>query len=320
MIARQQPDVSVEILKRRAQLLRSVRQFMAARDILEVETPVLSSAANPDPNLESFVTRFHSPSDKGPDTLYLHTSPEFAMKRLLASGSGSIYQVTRVFRDAELGRYHWPEFTMLEWYRTGLDHHGLMDECDALISELGFTRAARDSYAVLFLKYTGLDPHRATGADLAAEAARLGLVTTSSERPLVLDFLFDKQVVPHLGVDGPQFVYDFPACQAALSRIRGGDPPVAERFELFINRLEIANGFHELTDADEQLNRFEAENQSRRRQGRPQIPVDQGLIGAMRRGLPACSGVAMGLDRLLMVLIGSTSIEEVLSFASEWIK
>lgn len=309
-----QPSATFATLKQRADLLAKIRAFMAARDILEVETPVLSRAGNTDPNLNSFVTTFHPVSARQSQHIYLHTSPEFAMKRLLAAGSGSIYQICRVFRNDEQGRLHQPEFTMLEWYRTGFDHHALMDEMADLLAALGWPKLERRTYAEVFIAATGIDPHLAPDQQLQQQAADSGLHGVHCSRSLLLDFLFSALVMPRLGVDKPLFVYDFPVCQAALSRIRPDTTPVAERFELFINGVEIANGFHELGDAAEQRRRFEADNRSRQQQNQSVVPVDEYLLAALARGLPDCAGVALGIDRLLMQILGYDLIEKVVTF------
>lgn len=309
-----QPSASFETLKHRAALLASIRAFMAGRGILEVETPILSQAGNTDPNLRSFTTTFHSPSSVQPLTCYLHTSPEFAMKRLLAAGSGPIYQICRVFRDEEAGRLHEPEFTMLEWYRPGFDHHALMDEMTDLLGILGLAGPDRKAYAAVFTSCTGLDPHTAPDAELQDRAVQKGLQGEAHPRTLLLDFLFSALVMPMLGRERPLFVYDFPACQAALARIRADTPAVAERFELFINGVEIANGFHELTDAAEQRARFVTDNQLRRERRQPELPMDENLLAALEQGLPACAGVALGIDRLLMQIMRYDSIDQVVTF------
>ena len=311
------PSAAPDILRLRARVLKTIRLFMEERGIMEVETPVFSRYGNTDPNLRSFCTSFASPAEPRPVRLFLNTSPEFAMKRLLAAGSGPVYQVSRVFRDGELGSHHQPEFTMLEWYRPGFDHHALMDEVEALITTLDMARAGRISYAEAFTAGIGLDPHRASDGELREKAAALGLEGTGNDRRTLLDFLFSAAAAPGLGRDRPVLIYDFPACQAALARVRADEPPVAERFELFINGLEIANGFHELTDAAEQRRRFEAENACRRAGGQPEIPLDENLLAAIGHGLPDCAGVALGLDRLLMALAGLSSIEGVLAFPAE---
>lgn len=288
---------------------------MRARDILEVDTPILNPCGNPDPHLQSLVTRLNATANDDGTVLYLHTSPEFGMKRLLASGTGSIYQIGKVFRDAETGRYHQPEFTMLEWYRVGFDHHALMDEIDELLEVLGLPAAERVAYETVFHRYTGLDPHGESYDVLLRHANELGLSAAGADRSQLLDFLFSRRVAPQLGRMTPCFVHDFPVCQAALARIRGDSGRErAERFELFINSIEIANGYNELTDYYEQESRFEQDNQRRIQLGLPVIPRDPDLIAALRAGMPACAGVALGIDRLLMILAGASSLEDVLTF------
>jgi lysyl-tRNA synthetase class 2 len=304
MAADWHPAATRDMLEARARLLAAIRAFMAERDILEVETPALSPYGNPDPHLENLTAGDY----------YLQTSPEFAMKRLLAAGSGSIYQICRVFRGGESGRRHQPEFTLLEWYRTGFDHHDLMDEVNALLLTLGLAGAERLPYAEVFQAGAGLDPHRAADAELADKALDLGLAGSGWDRAALLDFLFSHEVMPELGRECPCLVYDFPACQAALARIRPGEVPVAERFELFIKGMEIANGYNELTDVSEQESRFREENRRRRDRGQPAIAADARLLAALAAGLPACAGVALGLDRLLMTLTGADDIHAVLAF------
>ena len=292
-------------------MLRLIREFMQDHDILEVETPILSETGNTDPNIQSLKTTKEISQYK---QYYLNTSPEFAMKRLLASGSGSIYQITKVFRDDERGRLHQPEFTMLEWYRTDFDHHQLMDELAELVRELGLGECARTTYASVFHKYIGLDPHTATVTALASEAKSRGLSSLEEDRGLLLEFLFSHSIAPHLGQDAPIFVYDYPVCQAALAKLSSGDPQVAERFELFISGMEIANGFNELTDAAEQRMRFIEENKIRRSRGLEEVLIDEQLLAALQHGLPTCAGVALGLDRLLMILADSDNINDVITF------
>lgn len=249
------------------------------------------------------------------------------MKRLLVAGSGCIYQIARVFRDGEAGRRHHPEFTLLEWYRVGFDHHRLMDEVVELVSELLTDRlllAAPEwlSYREVFERYLDLDPHRVTVAELATCAECLE-VPIPPGMPMAdvdpwLDLLLTHCIEPHLGQGRLCFVYDYPASQAALARLRPGDPLVAERFELYLNGIELANGFHELSDAAEQRRRFEAENGMRRIQGLPAMPVDEGLLAALEAGLPACAGVALGFDRLVMLTAGKDALAEVLAFPFAW--
>lgn len=302
------------MLEQRARLLARIREFMARRSILEVETPVLHPGGNPDANIQGLTTTVNSPFGQGPQRFFLHTSPEFAMKRLLAAGSGPIYQITRVFRDGEAGRYHQPEFTMLEWYRPGFNHLDLMDEMDELLLDLGLQSGRRETYAALFERACRLNPHDCSLAELQAVAAELGLSTESSDRSMLLDLVFSHAVLPHLGRERPCFVYDFPVCQAALARLRPPDNAAAERFELFINNMEIANGYNELTDISEVNNRFEMENERRREQGRATVPVDRHFLAALEQGLPPCAGVAVGVDRLLMALAGSHALADVLAF------
>ena len=311
------PTASLDNLRLRARLLESIRDFFKQRGVLEVETPVISAFTTPDPNIDSIRSRVTVNGAAHP--MYLHTSPEFAMKRLLAAGSGSIYQICKVFRDGEAGRLHNPEFTMLEWYRCGRDHHALMDEVEALLTVLLNSESAqRHSYHDVFRRFTGVDLSAAADTELRRCATEFGL-SAAPERPaegrdLYLHFLMSHVVTPHLGHDAPVFVYDFPASQAAMARIRSGTPPVAERFELFINGMELANGYHELNDVDEQRYRFEQERRRRRLTGKPAVGADDRFIAAIEHGLPDCAGVALGVDRLLMLRAGAEHIEDVLSF------
>lgn len=317
------PSADLSVLRLRAELLAQIRAFFAARGVLEVETPALSAAAITDPHLASFKTCYSGPGSQHGRPLYLHTSPEFAMKRLLAAGSGCIYQIARVFRDGEAGSRHNPEFTLLEWYRVGFDHHRLMDEVAELVGMLLAGRLAlaepeRLSYRQIFQHHLNLDPHRATVADLAA-CAETRNISIPTGMPLDdpdpwLDLLLTHCVEPRLGSGRLTFVHDYPASQAALARLRPDDPPVGERFELYINGIELANGFHELGDAVEQRRRFAQENAARRAAGLPVMPVDEHLLAALEFGLPDCAGVALGFDRLVMLATRKTSLAEVLAF------
>jgi lysyl-tRNA synthetase class 2 len=310
------PSASLEALRLRARLLAQLREFFRERGVLEVETPAMAVAGASDANIASLATTCHARVDA--ERLYLQTSPEFAMKRLLAAGSGPIYQVCRAFRDGESGRLHNPEFTMLEWYRPGFDHHALMDELDALLERLLAPAASsrRLTYRDAFVAHGAPDPFE-TGTDaLAAHAARTGLsdaANGSFERDMLLDFLFSHTVQPRLG-DGRVYVYDYPASQAALAQVRASQPPVAERFELFLDGVEIANGYHELGDADEQRRRFADDNGARERLGLEPMPMDERLLAALAHGLPDCAGVAVGLDRLFMVAAGESGIDAVMAF------
>lgn len=322
------PAVTLETLRLRARLLAAIREFFATRGVLEVDTPVLSHAASTDPQLHSFTTHYSGPDAPDGAPLFLHTSPEFPMKRLLAAGSGPIYQIGKVFRNGECGRWHNPEFTLLEWYRPGFDHHALMDEVEALVTGLldsGLKQPAaseRLSYGALFLRHTGIDPHTASAADLreCARAHGVGEVPglTLDERDAWLDLLLTHTVIPCMEPQRLYFVYDYPASQAALARIRPPSPgqacALAERFELFINGIELANGFHELADSAEQRRRFERDNARRQTQGLPTMPLDEPLLAALDHGLPPCAGVALGVDRLLMLAAGAGTISETLAF------
>ena len=305
------PSASLETLKARAALLARTRAFFMERGVLEVDTPILSAAATVD---------FHIESERTSDC-WLRTSPEFAMKRLLAAGSGPIYELGHVFRAGDAGRVHNPEFLMLEWYRPGYDHHRLMDEVSELIQALGAPAVQRRlTYREAWLEHAGVDPLAApdeTLASLVRDHAPEGPLDRDSCLDLGMAFL----VGPKLGLDAPVFVHDFPASQAALARVRPGrsanDPAVAERFELFWKGLELANGFHELSDAGEQARRFAADRERRRQAGHVVPPHDEHLIEALRAGLPGCAGVALGMDRLLMLLLGKATLAEVLPFSSE---
>ena len=317
------PSADLSVLRLRAELLAQIRAFFAARGVLEVETPALSAAAITDPHLASFKTCYSGPGPQHGRPLYLHTSPEFAMKRLLAAGSGCIYQIARVFRDGEAGSRHNPEFTLLEWYRVGFDHHRLMDEVAELVGMLLAGRLAlaepeRLSYRQIFQHHLNLDPHRATVTDLAACAETRNVSIPTGMPPddpdPWLDLLLTHCVEPRLGSGRLTFVHDYPASQAALARLRPDDPPVGERFELYINGIELANGFHELGDAVEQRRRFAQENAARRAVGLPIMPVDEHLLAALEFGLPDCAGVALGFDRLVMLATRKTSLAEVLAF------
>ena len=320
------PSTTLEILKLRARMLARTREFFAAREVLEVETPILSSAATTDPNLASLATRYTGPRFATGLALYLHTSPEFAMKRLLADRVGAVYQICKVVRDGEAGRLHNPEFTLLEWYRVGFDYQRLMDEVAELVSYVMAPRLASGapeklSYRDAFRRYADIDPHAASINGFADCASRHGITIPASMPRDDLDpwrdLLLTHVVEPQLGRGGMTFLYDYPASQAALARVRGENPPLGERFELYIEGIEIANGFHELGDADEQRRRFENDITRRQAHGLPAVPMDERLLAALRNGLPECSGVALGFDRLVMLATGAKSLEEVLAFSIE---
>ncbi len=308
-----------EALLLRARLYAVIRAFFAARDVLEVETPMLSAAANTEPNIESFATRFSGHADAGPRERWLRTSPEFPLKRLLAAGIGDCYELGRVFRDGEAGRRHNPEFTLLEWYRVGFDHRRLAAETVALVQEalaLAGRRAVviERSYAALFLESLGLDPHRADIADLRAPLADIAIDPAGLTRDDWLDLLLTHRIQPTFAADRITVIHDYPASQCALARIRAGHPSLAERFEVYLGTEELANGYHELDDAAEQRARFEHDNARRRARGQRELPPDERLL-AVLDGLPDCAGVALGIERLLMAMLGSETIADVLAFA-----
>ena len=307
---------SIEALRTRARLLARIRAFFAARGVLEVETPALSPAGVSDLALDSITATARS---LGPTPLYLHTSPEYAMKRLLAGGSGDIYQICRVFRDDELGRWHQPEFTLLEWYRIGFDDTQLMDEVEALLRDAladGGTswRSERIGYSDALARSLGVDAG-ASAASVAASLAERGVdVPRGLTHDALLDLAFASIVVPSFAADALTFVCDYPASQAALARIKPGVPAVAARFEVFARGIELANGFHELTDAAEQRRRFEKEIDARRRLGRHAPPLDEAFLDALAHGLPDCAGVAVGVDRLVALALGAESVAAAMAF------
>jgi lysyl-tRNA synthetase class 2 len=313
---------SLDVLKLRASMLARIREFFARLDILEVDTPVLSRAATTDPALCSFKTIYSGPGAAGDEPRYLHTSPEFPMKRLLAAGSGSIYQICKVFRNGESGIRHNPEFTLLEWYRTGFDEIDLMHEVQRLVTEVLADIMPIDSiqhwcYRDLFVEMAAVDPFTATAAELSALLqSRYGVTAVglaNDDCDAWLDLMMTHVIEPRLG-NGLVFIRDYPASQAALARVHPGDPPVASRFEVYLNGIELANGFHELANAEEQQRRFESELQRRRKTGSEAVIMDERLLSALHAGLPDCAGVALGLDRLLMLASGSRHVQDVLAF------
>ena len=316
------PAASLDRLRLRACILGRIRAFFSRLDVLEVDTPVLSPAASTDPALTSFKTIYHGPGAVEGDTRYLHTSPEFPMKRLLAAGSGSIYQVCKVFRDGESGAQHNPEFTLLEWYRTGFDHLDLMDEVEQLIADILLDIMPIHSvhhwcYRDLFNEIAGIDPLSTTAAELRSlMQSRHGVTAVGladADRDAWLDLAMTHVIEPRLG-KGLVFVRDYPASQAALARLRSGNPPVAARFEVYLNGVELANGFYELDDAVEQRQRFEKELELRRQAGDEMVEMDEHFLSALNAGLPECAGVALGLDRLLMLASGSSCVQDVIAF------
>ncbi len=317
-----QPTADIETLKKRAQYLADVRFFFAERDTWEIETPILSSAAPTAPYLDSFTTDYSPIGSGTKQTHYLQTSPEFAMKRLLAAGSGSIYQIARVFRNGEQGRQHSPEFTMLEWYRPGLSLYKLIDEVNALLQHVfQFDSVMRLSYRAVFEFFFKLNVLTCSDDEIKhCTQERINSLPDDFEtdRDGWLELLMSYVVEPNLAsLNLPLFIYDFPASQAQLAKIKHDQQgnAVADRFELYINGVEIANGYNELLDADELRGRFEADNKQRRQQDKPEMPPDENLLAAMQYGLPECSGVAVGFDRLIMLAVGEKEISQVQSFS-----
>ena len=305
-----QPCAKLEVIRERARVYNQTRAFFNNRGYLEVDTPVLMPATNTDANIDSIAVAHNE------RPLYLQTSPEFAMKRLLAAGSDSIFQICHAFRQGESGRLHNPEFSLLEWYRVGYDYRQLMAEIELLITTLSLRRCSFSyiSYKDLFSQSLGLDIGEVTLESLRRHCRQLvpGTDAGGLEFDQCLDLLLSMVIAPTM--QGYQFVYDYPESQAALARINLHDSTVAERFELFFDGIELANGFSELTDATQQRSRFELDTEIRRNRGLPQYEGDERLLAALESGLEDCAGVAVGLDRLLMVILGLDSIDEVLTF------
>jgi elongation factor P--(R)-beta-lysine ligase len=326
------PTASLDSLRLRAELLARIREFFSARKFLEVETPILSADVTVDRHLDPMSTIL-ADDPRQPDVgrrMWLQTSPEFGMKRLLAAGATAIYQITRAFRNGEVGPLHNPEFTIVEWYRVGDDMQAgmllLSDFCRTL---LGTPVAERLSYADAFSRYVGINPHSATEPELAEVARQQEIIISGgfgADRDGWLNLLSTKCVEPHLGQAAPTILYDYPAGQAALAKIRGEMIPatsssaessivrVAERFELYFRGIELANGYHELLDAAELRHRNCAANAARVVEGKPTLPEESRLLTAMEAGLPACTGVALGFDRLVMLAAGAKTLANILAF------
>lgn len=306
-----QPSASIEILQQRAQLIRQIRDFFYQRGYLEVETPTMSRFGITDVYLSNIKAIFRN------HPYYLQTSPEYHMKRLLAAGSGPIFQLAKVFRDDELGRWHNPEFTLLEWYQLGIDHHELMNEMDMLLQLiLQCPPMLRKTYQQVFLEYCSIDPLTATPEELqkVLQVFELDKVLTPGEEDVdqYLFLLMSHVVEPVLAKEkSPVAVYNFPPSQAALAKINQG---VAERFEIYVQGVELANGFHELTDASAQTARFQQDLNIRRQQGLTEPAPDTFLLEALNHGLPPCSGVALGIDRLVTLALKQSSLSKTLAF------
>lgn len=317
MLGNWQPGINQSALRQRSELLQSLRSFFQQRQVLEVDVPVLARSTVTDINIESINTVVST------DSGYLQTSPEYFMKRLLAADSGDIFCLGKAFRDAESGRRHNPEFTMLEWYRCGWDEHQLMDEVAELVGQLT-TVSSGAKLAVTKLRYgecfesvLNVDPHRAELAYLQQMAADASSDSWAQEsRANCLDLLFSLSVEPQLP-DGLVFIYDYPACQAALAQTQKNPlgQLVSRRFEAFLNRVELANGYMELTEAAQQRQRFENDIDQRTAQSKPAVAIDEKLMAALESGLPSCAGVALGVDRLLMQLLDAESIDQIMAFS-----
>jgi lysyl-tRNA synthetase class 2 len=298
-------------------MLDAAREFFKHRGVLEVETPILSAAAVSDPQIESLATKIAGM----PGSAYLCPSPEYAMKRLLAAGSGDIFQICKVFRDAERGRWHNPEFTMIEWYRLGFDDAALMDELEMLIGQLlapmrTFKTAERLSYSAALRRHAGIDAFNSSDAELRDAGLRHGITCAAElDRDARLDLLMGLVVGPRLGREGPCFICDYPASQAALARLKPGHPHVAARFELYLDGLELANGFHELVQPLEQRARFIKDLALRGARGQVQPPLDENLLAALEHGMPDCAGVALGFDRLVAIALGTNRLADAMSFS-----
>ncbi|MEW9625645.1 EF-P lysine aminoacylase EpmA [Rhodanobacter geophilus] len=307
-----------DALRLRARLYALIRAFFAERHVLEVETPILSAAGNTEPNIESFSTQFSGHVDAGARERWLRTSPEHPLKRLLAAGVGDCYELGRVFRNGEAGGRHNPEFSMLEWYRVGWDHRRLMHEVIELVEAALAMQSRRaevliEGYRQLFIDELGIDSAHASLAELQAPLAGHGIAPEGLTRDDWLDLLLTHRLQPVFPRDRITVIHDYPASQCALARVRPGDPPRAERFELYLGPYELANGYHELNDAAEQRARFERDNARRRERGQRELPLDGHLLATLD-DLPDCAGVALGIERLLMCLAGTDAIADVLAF------
>jgi lysyl-tRNA synthetase class 2 len=311
--------------KLKANILTNIRVFFANRDVVEVDTPLLSHGTVTDVHLDAFVTHFSHGENTDSNTdqkLFLQTSPEFLMKRLLASGYGCCYQICKAFRNEQAGRNHNPEFTLLEWYRIGFTHLELMDElADLLKCILGCGGPSKLTYQDAFIQHLSVDPLNTCLLDLKAILASKHItgdwIETEQDLDILLQVIFSECIEPLIGQESPCFIYNFPRNQASLAKISRKDSRVAERFECYYKGVELANGFNELTEPKEQLARFDADNAKRNELNKMTQPVDKRFICALESGLPDCSGVALGIDRLLMLALDENSIKSVMSFSTE---
>lgn len=311
MIERWQPSAKERVWRARAQMLQRIRHYFIKENVLEVETQILDRFGVTDPNLENLALQLRN----DPKPFFLHTSPEFQMKRMLADGAPDIYQVCSVFRDGEAGSRHQPEFRMLEWYRHGFDLSDIIDETVNLIQSVtGRPESiARFSYSELFNDQVGVD-HASTSLAVLRQLARDSGLASDIDKDACLDFLMEARVTRHFPPDRLTVIHNYPATQASLAQLDPGKPSEALRFEVYAGPLELANGFVELANADEQTQRFESDQCQRQLQGKPPKEIDRNLIDALAAGFPACAGVAIGLDRLLMSVLNVDDIRQVQSF------
>ena len=305
-------------LQLRARVYALIRAFFAERHALEVETPILSASGNTDPNIESFHTQFSGHVDAGARERWLRTSPEHPLKRLLAAGVGDCYELGRVFRNGEAGGRHNPEFCMLEWYRVGWDHRRLMEETITLVEAALAMQGRRaevliENYRQFFLDELGIDPLHDPIDVLRAPLADQNIDPAGLTRDDWLDLLITHRLQPAFPRDRITVIHDYPASQCALAKIRPGEIPLTERFEMYLGPYELANGYHELNDAAEQRQRFERDNAVRRARGQREIPIDEALLKVLDT-MPDSAGVALGVERLLMCLAGTDAIADVLAF------
>jgi lysyl-tRNA synthetase class 2 len=311
------------VAKQRGTILSQIRAFFEYKNVIEVETPSLSVGTVTDPFLEAFSTKHNYSQNtdiKKYQRLYLQTSPEFHMKRLLSSGYGCIFQICKAFRHEDSGRYHNPEFTLLEWYRLGFDQHDLIKEVDELLTTiLKCSQSEKISYQELFIKFVSVDPLTASFTELY-NVIKLydkadDWLYDSNDCDLLLQFIFSEIIEVNIGKIIPCFVYNFPIAQASLAKQCTEDMRVAQRFECYFKGIELANGFNELTDANIQVERFEQDNQKRQRLGLTIKEVDKNFVDALQYGLPQCAGVALGIDRLMMIALDKSAIDQIISFA-----
>ncbi len=309
--------------KLKAEVLSNIRTFFAKRNVIEVDTPILSSGTVTDVYLDTFFTDYSMggyQDHQSKQRLYLQTSPEFGMKRLLASGYGCCYQICKAFRNEQAGSQHNPEFTILEWYRLGFTHLDLMNELSEFLQFILHCKSAyKLTYQNAFKQYLSIDPLTASVSQLKKLLFDNDIsgdwISSEQDRDTLLQVAFTECVESHLGQESPCFIYEFPSSQASLAKISVTDERVAERFECYFKGIELANGFHELTDHEEQVQRFEVDNAKRKKLNKEEQPIDERFLAALKHGLPTCSGVALGIDRLLMLALNVDSIKSVLTFS-----